>query len=83
MIDIIDTLKIPKSDYTLEKTYNWYDTKYKTVPNVIGLNLKDAKNLLKGFTVNYSGTGEIIKSISPEEGTIIPENSTIKVLIGN
>lgn len=83
MQDIIDILDIPKSDYTLEKVYNWYDTKYAIVPNIVGLELKEAKIKLKKFTVNYSGNGSIIKAISPSEGTIIPENSTVKVLLGN
>lgn len=83
MIDIIDKLQIPKSDYTLEKTYNWYDTKYATVPNVINMPLDSAKKELKSFTVNYAGTGTIIKAISPSPNTIIPINSTIKVLLGD
>lgn len=83
MIDIIDKLKIEKSDYTLEKVYNWYDTKYVKVPNVIGLELKEAKKLLKDFTVNYSGNGQIVTSITPKENTILPINSTIKVLLSN
>ena len=37
MIDVIDELKIKSSDYTLEKVYNWYDIKYVTIPNVVGL----------------------------------------------
>ena len=83
MIDIIDKLKIEKSPYTLEKVYNWYDTKYVKVPNVEGLELKEAKKLLKDFTVNYSGNGNIVKSITPKENTILPINSTIKVLLSN
>ena len=83
MLDIIDKLKIEKSEYTLEKTYNWYDTKYAKVPNVIGYSIDDAKKELKKFTVNYSGNGSNILAISPSPGTIIPENSTIKVLLGN
>lgn len=83
MIDIIDKLKIEKSPYTLEKVYNWYDTKYVKVPDVKGLELKEAKKLLKDFTVNYSGNGNIVKSITPKENTILPINSTIKVLLSN
>ena len=83
MLDIIDKLKIEKSDYTLEKVYNWYDTKYETIPNVIGQELSEAKKQLKNFTVNYSGSGNIIKSISPSPNTILPVNSTIKVLLGD
>ena len=83
MIDIIDALNIPKSEYTLDKVYNWYDTKYAIVPNIINLELSEAKKQLKKFTVNYSGTGNIIKAISPSPSTILPVNSTIKVFLGN
>ena len=83
MIDIIEALDIPKSEYTLDKEEFWYDTKYVKIPNVIGLELKEAKSSLKGFTINYSGTGNIIKNISPEPGAIVKENSTIKILLGN
>lgn len=83
MIDIITELNLPPSDYTLNKVYNWYDTKYTTIPNVIGLELTEAKKQLKKLTVEYSGNGSIIKSISPSVGTYLPENSTIKVLLGN
>ena len=45
--------------------------------------LKEAKKQLKNLTTNYSGNGNIIKSVSPEPGTIVKENSTIKILLGN
>lgn len=83
MFDIIEKLNLEPSDYTLEKTYNWYDTKYAKIPNVINLELSEAKKQLKKFNVSYSGSGNIVKSISPSPNTIIPENSTIKVLLGN
>ncbi len=83
MIDIIDELKLPSSDHVLEKTYNWYDTKYYIIPNIINKNIDEVKKDLKHFSVNYSGTGNIIKAISPSEGTYLPENATIKVLLGN
>ena len=83
MKDVISELDIPKSDYTLPKEYFWYDTKYVEVPNVINMELKNAKKELKSFTVNYSGKGDYIRSISPSPGTIIPMNSEIKILLGN
>ena len=83
MIDIIDALGIEKSKETLDKEEFWYDIKYTEIPNVIGLTLKEAKKQLKKLTINYSGTGEVIKVISPEPGTIVKENSTIKILLGN
>lgn len=83
MIDIIDALNISKSEYTLDKEEFWYDTKYIEIPDVIGLELKDAKQQLKNLTINYSGSGNIIKSISPEVGAFVKENSTVKILLGN
>ncbi len=83
MIDIIDTLDIKKSEYTLDKEEFWYDTKYTKIPNIIGLQLKEAKSKLKNLTINYSGNGNIIKSISPEPGSFVKENSTVKILLGN
>ena len=83
MIDIIDELKLQPDEYTLPKTYNWYDTKYTKVPNVINLELKEAKKLLKDLTIEYAGTGNIIKSISPSVGTFLPQGSTIKVLLSD
>jgi len=83
MIDVISALNIPKSEYTLDKEEFWYDTKYTTIPNIIGLELTEAKKQLKNLTITYSGKGNIIKSISPDPGTIVKENSTIKILLGN
>ena len=83
MIDIIDELQLSPSEYVLDKTYNWYDTKYTIVPNVIGMTIEEAKKQLKDFTINYSNSGNIIKSISPNVGTYLPENATIKVLLSN
>ena len=83
MIDIIEELNLEPSENTLDKEEFWYDTKYTKIPNVIGLELKEAKKQLKNLTIQYSGTGNIIKSISPSEGTIVKENSTIKILLTN
>ena len=83
MIDTIEALDIKKSEYTLDKEEFWYDIKYTTIPNVIGLTLNEAKKQLKNLTINYSGSGNIIKSISPEPGTIVKEKSTIKILLSN
>ena len=62
--------------------YNYYfDLKYVTIPNVIGMNIKEAQKQLKDFSLEYSGTGNNIIAMSPEPGNMIPINSTIKILL--
>ena len=83
MLDVIDELKIKQDKNTLPKTYNWYDTKYIIVPNVINKTLEDTKNELKNFIIEYAGNANVIKSISPNPGTYLPIGSTIKILLDN
>ena len=83
MVDIINELDIKVSDYVLNKTYNWYDTKYIIVPNVIDKTIDEAKKELKKFTINYAGSGNIVKAISPSPGTYLPESATVKILLDN
>ena len=83
MIDIIDELKLKQDELVLEKTYNWYDEKYTQVPNIVGKTIDDAKKELGKLSIQYAGSGNIIKNVSPSEGTFIKENSTIKILLGN
>ncbi len=83
MKDIIDKYKLEKNDDTLPKTYQWYDTKYYTIPEVIGMDIKDARKLLKNFTIEYSGNGDIVKSISPQAGSIIREKGVVRVLLNS
>ena len=83
MLDVIEELNIKQSEYTLPKTYNWYDTKYAIVPDVKNMPIDDAKKLLKDFTINYSGSGQIVKAISPNPGTYLPLKATIKLMLSN
>ena len=83
MKDIIEELRIKPSEYTLEKVYNWYDTKYTRVPDIVGKSLKEVKKDLKDFTIEYSGTGDKIIATSPNSGTYLPIGSTLKILISN
>lgn len=83
MIDIIDKLKLQKSEDTLPKTYQWYDTKYYPVPEVVGMEISEAKKLLKNFTIEYSGNGNIVKNISPSAGSILKEKGTVRILLNS
>ena len=82
MEDAIVALDIEKQEGGTEKEYQWYDKKYYTVENVVGLTKKEASTVLKNFTVEYSGNGNTIISQSPEAGTRIAESSTVRVYLG-
>ena len=83
MIDAISSLNIEKSSGGMEKEYQWYDKKYYTVPNVIGMNLDDAKSMLKNFTIEYTGSGNKVTYMSPDAGNRIEDGSKIRLLLGN
>ena len=73
---------IKKRDNGLKKEYRYFDTKYVTVPNVIGMDRKDALSYLKEFNIEYSGSGDKIISMSPEPGSSVILNSTVRVMLG-
>jgi len=82
MIDLIDILEIPKQDGASEKEYQWFEQKYVTLPNVVGLEKNEAIKLLKDFKIEYTGTGTKIISQSPEANERILEGSSIRLLLG-
>jgi len=81
LTDAIASLNISPSINTIPKEYQWYDAKYYTVPNVVGKTLSDAKKDLKLFQVEYTGSGNKILSQSPDAGSRVAENSTIRLLL--
>ena len=82
MEDVIVALNIEKQNGGTEKEYQWYDKKYYSVPNVIGMSKKEASSNLRNFTVEYSGNGDNVISQSPEAETRIPEGSSIRIYLG-
>ena len=83
LTDAISALNIKKSKEGLDKIYQWYDVKYYKVENVEGLTVKEATKLLKNFQVEYTGIGDKVLAQSPAAGTSLPQNSTIRLLLGN
>ena len=63
------------------RTYTWLDIKYQKLPNVLGMSLKEAKNTLKGYKIEISGTGDKIIYQEPSPDTYIKENSTVKLML--
>ena len=81
-LDIIDALDIKKRNDGLIKEYRYFDVKYIRVPDVVGMSVKDSREYLKDFDVEYSGSGDTIISISPKSGSSIPINSTVRLMLG-
>ena len=77
----IEVLDIKPSYDGMPKEYTYLDEKYVEVPDVIGLSIDEAKKVLKGFTLNYSGNGTKIVYQSPEKGMYIKEKGTVTLML--
>ena len=82
LTDSIRILNIKKPTGSSEKKYNYNDKKYINIPNVEGMSLKDAIKELKGFKVEYTGTGDRVIYQSPKEGERILEGEVVKLMLG-
>ena len=83
MQSAIDILDIKERLDGMPKEYTWLDKKYVTIPNVVGMNVDEAKKTLKGFNIEYSGNGSEVIYQSPKAGYYIEEGSTIKLMLDN
>lgn len=82
MEDAIYSLNIEKQDGGTEKKYQWYDKKYYTVPNVVGKSKKEATSMLKSFSVEYSGSGDVVINQSPSSDSRIAEGEKVRLYLG-
>ena len=82
MEDAITSLNIEKQDGGTEKKYQWYDKKYYTVPNVVGKSKKEATSMLKSFSVEYSGSGDVVINQSPSYDSRIAEGEKVRLYLG-
>ena len=83
LLDIIDALDIKKQSGEIQKVYEWSDEIYIKVPNVVGMNIEDAKKKLKDFEVVVEGKGSRVIHTSPGSGDMIPQNSQIRVMLSD
>jgi len=81
LLDIIEALDIEKQDGEMAKDLEWTDKVTYKVPNVVGMNVKDAKKKLENFTIEYSGSGENVASQSPDAGEKLEEDGTVRLLL--
>lgn len=82
MEDAITSLNIEKQYGGTEKKYQWYDKKYYTVPNVVGKSKKEATSMLKSFSVEYSGSGDVVVNQSPDSDSRIAEGEKVRLYLG-
>ncbi len=82
LLDIIDALDIEKQEGGVEKDYEWTDKVYYEVADVVGKTPEEAKKFLEHFSIEYSGSGDVIISQSPEAGTRLEDGSTVKLMLG-
>ena len=81
LLDIIDALDIKKQKGEIKKVYEWNDEIYLKVPNVVGMNIEEAKKKLKDFEIVIEGKGNKIIHTTPASGEMIPKNSKIRVMV--
>jgi len=81
LLSAIDILDVEKRSEEIEREYLYTDKQYAKVPNVIGMDVKDAIKQLKRFKVEYSGSGDIITYQSPNSGENIYEGETVRLLL--
>ena len=79
--DVASILKIKKTNEGMPKVYNWFDEKYVVIPDVTGMNSDDAKKILKGFKIEYVGSGNTVINQNPHGNTYVSENTTIKLML--
>jgi stage V sporulation protein D (sporulation-specific penicillin-binding protein) len=81
MTSMIDYLNYKPAKNDMLRTYTWLDTKYVYLPNVVGMNINEAKKELKNFKLEYSGTGETIIAEEPTGNLMVKENSIVKIML--
>ena len=79
----IDLYGYPKVKDGMPREYTWLDTKYVTLPDVVGETLEEAKKKLKGFQIVTSGSGDRVIYQSPEGNYYVPEGGKVSLLLSN
>lgn len=78
----ISALEIKERYDRMTKEYNYGDKRYYTVPNVIGMDTKEAITNLKPFKVEFSGNGSKVIHQSPKQNSYIQEGEVIRLMLG-
>ncbi len=80
LLSAIPILGIEEQEGEIEKEFVYLDKTYSVVPDVTGMELKDAMKNLKSFKVEYEGTGTVTYQ-SPKAGIKIADGETIRLYL--
>ena len=81
LVDCISALNIEKRDNAGEKNYKVGEKHYKVIPDVVGMSIDDAKKLLKDFSLEFSGSGSVVRYMSPSAGDKILEGDVVRIYL--
>ena len=81
LLDIIDVLDIKKQDNAMEKDLEWDDKVYYEVPNVVGLDITEAKKRLINFEVIIEGKGKKVAEQSPKAKEKCEDRSKVRIIV--
>ena len=77
--DAVEALNIQKPKGGMEKKYQYTDKKYTTVPNFVGMTIKEAKELVTKVNIEIEGSGNQVIYQSPDAGSHIYEGEVVRL----
>ena len=77
--DAVEALNIKKPKGGMEKKYQYTDKKYTTVPNFVGMTIKEAKELVTKVNIEIEGSGNQVIYQSPDAGSHIYEGEAVRL----
>ncbi len=78
----ISALGIEERYDGMTKEYNYGDKRYYTLPNVVGMDTKEAITNLKPFKVEFSGSGSKVIYQSPQANSYMQEGEVVRLMLG-
>ena len=78
----ISALEIEERYDGMTKEYNYGDKRYYTLPNVVGMDTKEAVTNLKPFKVEFSGSGSKVIHQSPSANSYMQEGEVVRLMLG-
>ena len=81
LFDSIGILGIEKRDGAGEKNYKVGEKHYKVIPDVVGMDVGDARKVLKDFSLEFSGSGNTVSYMSPAAGEKILEGDVVRLYL--